>query len=259
MPRLTRNQESTLVQILAQTDALFYPHRMQDHNLRAACAIHERRCAFARRGVDLVIGGDAPRRLVGWRELQALQSAGFIKQHRLAKRIGVSLTEKGDDIARALSAGVLARQVVMLLEHIEFIKEVFQGRGNCGFILETHLIKWGADYGDPGMMNSDLDQRANFLLPLLARGWIQSFGDMLGRIGYRTTELGRAQTGRKWPRTRLPRADQILVDEYENLFDDVLAERESWKPSSPTHLLIPLGAGSWPKRPELPDEEEAPT
>lgn len=244
---LTVNQTSTLVQILAHTDALFCPFRVyRDSNPNAAAGLAERRTDYSTRGVPLVVAGSGTQRLAGERELQKLETAGLIVIYRRRKRIGVSLTERGDNVVRKLTAGYLARESFYLLELTEAVKAEFGGRTNAGFVLEADVL--GREYDT--IQSSNLILLENLMLPLLSRGWMRSGSDVRGAVGYQTTKAGRRAMAAGKPQTgRLPKYDHIAGGEYDEMFVTALAERDEWKPDSPSHVAIPLSCGRWPRLP----------
>jgi hypothetical protein len=160
------------------------------------------------------------------------------------KRIGVTLTDHGDTVIRGLVGGDTARGSFPLLAAVESVKAAFGGGSNAGFILETDIL--GKDYD--AIASADLVSLENRALPLLCRGWLESFCDIEGRCGYRVSAAGavaiRPKSG------RLPAYDDAAADEYDRLFRDALAERNNWQPSTPSQVAIPLSAGRWPEKPE---------
>jgi hypothetical protein len=233
----TLNQIHTLAQLQAYVDALWVPFRYgSEMSATVGAAIMEKRQDYPGCGVPLIVKGDGTQRLAGERELRALEKGGFIRLHFERKRIGCSFTHFGDDYTRSLTAGDTARATHHLMKRMTTAQK---SGTNAGFVLETDILKTSYDK----VSSAQLVALENMLLPLLHRGWVESHSDGEGRIGYRVTPVGSKQ--------RIPKAlvspsfDDYCCREYDRMFLEALAERETWTPSSPASISIPLSAGRW--------------
>lgn len=240
---LTANMTSTLIQILAHVDALWCPYRWHGHfSLGAATAIAERRAKYSYRGVPLVVSGTGTERLAGERELQRMAADGLIRLFIAGKRIGVGLTDHGDTYARKLSAGYTVRDSWHLLKLVDKTLADCGGKGNAGYVCETDIL--GTEYD--AVTSPQLVGLENQSLPLLCRGYLESNCDVEGRVGYRVSEEGREACKPKAGKS--PKFDELAESEYTRMYLAACRERETWQQSNPSHVTIPLSAGTWPRR-----------
>lgn len=225
----------SLTTILAATDALWCPFRWYGvSDIDAHAATLERRIGFQVRGVPFVVSGNASQRTEGERELQSLEADRLVVLHRAGKRIGASLTSKGDTIARAMTAGYTAQENYYLLAEIK--QRLKSGVSNNGFVLETEILE--KSYAD--CKPADLSDLENGMLPLLVRGWVVSATDTQGRIGY-----GIGSPARKPASIELPDISDELTAQYDEQYLAGLASRTQWKASTPSQVAVPLSAGLW--------------
>jgi hypothetical protein len=238
MTNLRPDLTSIVVRTLVATDTVWLPYRYGPHNSgaawTAAAAIEDRRRQFATRGVPMLGAGTAATRMAFMRQLGELRQLGLLRliTHH-GRRFGAKLTPLGDDYARTLTGGYTVAESFPLLELVESatIK-------NCEYSLELAIL--GIEYGQVAD-TAPLVDLENRLLPLLARGWLES--NCGGYVGYRVTAAGKVAT---LPDSSadLPTYDQAAADEYDELFTAALREREQWRPE--THnIAIPLPRGNW--------------
>lgn len=240
-------EQSILTTVVALTDSVWAPYRWQNSaSGKTASAISERRGEFIDRGVPYIAGGSAAHRKACERQLQDVADAGLLIILIAGKRVGVRLTDRGDDVARALTAGYSARESYPLLAQVARAAKAI-GDSNAGF-------QWEGECIHPPVNNLERPTVAEArrvcafatrALPLLARQWLESSSDSTGVVGYLVTEVG--CTAKRPKSTQLPDYEPECGDEYDRVFSTALEERERWE-SRLKIVHIPLGAGSWPER-----------
>jgi hypothetical protein len=246
---LTATDFSILTNILARTDALFSPMRVWKPmrlipSNGVLVAIQERRAAFATEGVEYTTSGTSNERKEAERQLGALQSWGYLHvSTKTGRRIGVRLTDKGDDVARdhccmplyAQSHQRLLLRMKVLLDHDVCWNGMTTEDDLCGGAYET---EWGV------RAVCELEAHA---APLLARGLIDELVRCGGWVGYQLTEAGTAALADKPVCPELKGGTDF--EGYCALFDAYLEARQSWKPRRHQEVYIPLPAGAdWPQR-----------
>ena len=247
-----------LAAILADVDALWWPYRVTLRSSPAFAAVLERRELYAGRGVELTMGGSAAERKSGERELAELAEHGWIRLYRSGgRRSGVALTTAGDDYIRSLCPSCRVDEAWPALRRVFKTEQLFGDDTNCGFVLEHHVLNPRPSDDDQKLLQDFEDD----CTPLIARGLLESFSDTVGRLGYRTTKLGReALKGRKpKPPAEIPEYNPALGQEFIELFLQAMRNRETWQPSTPSQCVIPLSAGNWPELPKKKAAKRRPT
>ena len=186
------------------------------------------------------VGGEGDRRQTGRKVLQSLESAGWIRLHRVkGLRRQVSLTAAGDTIARSLCGLPIAN------EHFDLL---------CGAITDAYQHGHNRGYIHESKIPATTDQ----LLPLLVRGWLKSASDGAGRIGYGLTPIVDAEPDADRDHKirvnfeieetpELPRKRRPCAALYGDLLAAGLRDRELWEPEHPSSdIYIPLSCGMWP-------------
>jgi len=228
-----------LVALLARTDALWSPLRLNSHNLRLAAAVEERRAAYCRAGLPISGGGSDSQRKAASRELAVARAAGYVET-RGRTRLSARLTPAANDVLRTLTAGYRVDQVRPLLELVQVLTDA--GQHNACAVSEAALI-------DSRVTPAEIGRLELLAAPLLAEGLLRTASDLEGRIGYSITADGRRALAAHWPQPpeNLPEhCSPEAADAYDELLAAALAERETWQPET-SLVVIPLGAGSWPE------------
>jgi len=255
MKKPTSEQLDALLQIAASTDALFMPMRPASPgggNIAEfaggwLCSVAESRQLFGRSGVPFAAGGSMAERQAAGRLLASLATLGLATVYSATwRRIGVSLTDRGDLWIRGLSGGYTPSEAWTILRQI--LKLTDAGCVNAGHVSESDILGVGYDK----LTSQELVDLEHRCIPLLVRGWLTSSCDGDGRVGYSITDLGRTALARTKPRQPrwLPMPNDAAFSRFSELYKLALADRQTWK-SQRSHVLIPLGAGSWPERPEV--------
>jgi hypothetical protein len=242
---LTAAEITMLARVLALTDALFTPHRIFSVALvPTGFAIAERRLRFPSRGVPVVVGGSNADRLAGFKLLKKLTNEGLISPRTAGKRIGASLTPLGDDVTRRLVGVSLFENSAYLLDAVELQIRRQGGRTNAGHVLEKdliHLIAGKRFYNRSP--REALVWLARLAQPLLSRGCLISTSDSAGRLGYALTQVKPVTPAN---RKRLPKFSEAAAAAYDDVFEAVVDERETWRHEQENHISIPLSCGLWP-------------
>lgn len=238
---LTRNLKNALVAILVDLDVLWVPFRWKFDLSKAIAGQGERQDNYATRGMDLTVGGGAAERKAGEREIDELAALKLIRLYRAkGKRIGVKLTPHGDDLARHMTAGYTAFASYWLLERI-----AQGGVSQCSCLWECAILGI-KNYDELHGESAPLAALEHKALPLLACGWIHASTDTVGRIGYSLTPPGRsALAAGPLPEPGDLEYDPEAGDLYDELWKPALEQRNTWLPSFPGLVHIPLSAGLW--------------
>jgi hypothetical protein len=232
-----------LIELQANSDALWNPLRRSPGDNALACAVHERQLQYRESGLALRGGGSAKGRQQHSRRLAEARKAGLLTTKGRTHPT-VKLTDLAENALSSLTARYRLTEVWPLLELVAAITEA--GCTNLGFVSETDIIG-AADYDD--VTSAELATLENQALPLLSRGWLASNSDVQGRVGYAITATGRKALAKGCPAEgALPDFDEEAADLYESLFLAALAERPSWRPEHTNNVVIPLSCGLWPER-----------
>lgn len=178
-----------LISILAKVDALFWPYRGADPDARRAVA--ELRAEYRDIGLPWRTPGDAAARTAAIRELDAMGEAGRLVVTRTPGRVAVfvKLPDAVDTELRRMATLADYAGALPLLGWIRH--EISKGRcvshGGQTWVRETDLA--GVEYGQPGA-GKVLGMYAEYLLPLLVRGLVDSNADGAGRVWYALTPAG---------------------------------------------------------------------
>ena len=236
--------------LLARTDALFLPPRVWVAPVTclpnsAWTAVEERRHDFFRTGLSSPFSGDAAARKAGERLVEGLESDGLLKicKHG-GRRVGLRLTQNGDDVVRHLTAQNLLLESFVWLLRMECLiaAEVSVGRY---MVLENDLA---AVSGCNEATTQALWNLERYMLPLQAAGLVDDTCDMAGHVYYCITKKGIAAAAKGCPEPRnLPEFRPGGGDRHEKLLRRYAAERLNWQ-GSPGHVVIPWSCGEGPKR-----------
>ena len=247
----SRPEIALLTRVLGRTDALFSAPRVYTNPCTclpnpAWAATVERRADFPSRGIEFKTPGTAAEAKASERRLGGLQAAGYITiDIRGGRRAGVRLTQQGDTVARYFAAETMLREAWPVLERIG---ELIRARVCLKCLVREDDLA-AVDYGSDGISRklSDLEMD---LLPLKAAGLVDDTADSEGRVWYNLTPAGvRALSGeRPTEPDDLPPYESGWCDEHTELHEHYLAERLTWKPQRPGHVIIPVPCGVGPER-----------
>lgn len=236
---------TALVQVLARTDALFYPLRfVSDQSPLASVAAA--RGEFSKAGVRLNAGGTAAERKAGERDAVRWVRAGAVTAKVFNQARFVRLTSSADAILRQV-VGVptvgQSRDVLRLVA-----KPPVGALFNCGGVCESSLLPPHVPYRSPEY-SAECFLLARKLAALLAAGMIHVWPDTSGLQAVWMTSEGRAELVRRTKAEPKPpalkaRLAKRLADQYDETLDEALTERAGWQRDG-VSLAIPLGAGSW--------------
>ncbi len=178
-----------LLNILARTDAIFWPCRTQDLEVRRAIA--ELRDEYRELGLAWRVGGDSTARQARLREIDALAEAGRLSVTRTPGRqfVYVKIPDAVDTELRRQACLADYDAALGLLGWIK--SEADAGRcytlAGRVWVRESHLA--GVEYGGPDM-GRILGGYAECMLPLLVRALAESNADCQGRVWYTLTPEG---------------------------------------------------------------------
>jgi len=184
--------DQILVAILAATDAVFLPDRSPISSPRHQ-VICERRKYFPTHGVPWASekagpGLDEAGRKQAQRALEGLVAHGLVHtvQPKLAKTLGVKLTEVGDRELRAKVGLPSFDEAISALEQIAICETACEFVG-LRWVPETALTdaQWGDDERRQEFVK--LEDR---LLPALVRGFVRSNCSVKGHCWYSLTKAG---------------------------------------------------------------------
>jgi hypothetical protein len=177
-----------LLDILAKTDALFWPCRSKDTEARRAIA--ELRTEYRELGLAWRVGGDSATRQAKLRELEALAETGRLVIARTPGRQSV-FVKLPDAVDTELRRQVCLADYDAAWGLLGWIKSEADA-GRCyvfgkRWVRETHLAE--VEYGSPDT-GGTLGFYAECMLPLLVRGLAVSNADSQGRVWYALTPAG---------------------------------------------------------------------
>lgn len=234
-------ERTALIEILAKTDALFWPGR-ERFVMRQQQVRHERRIAYRETGLAITGGGSAADRQAFGRTLDALQEAGLVEITRGKRREGVRLSTVGDAVTRRLCG----------------VATVLDARPLLGVAVETSDA-WGAggwpehigvgieEFIGSQAENDSLQNMRQFLIPLLPVDYVSCSGDgdFPRRYWMTATEAGRAALA-AGPPDDTPEGieyDDEAADLYNSEWDRYAAELDSAEPERPQDLVLPGPCG----------------
>lgn len=242
----------TLVELLAQTDALLWPWRRQGDD--PTDALLAARVEYRDKGLPYRNAGDSKARML---KLAELEKAGLVVVYRGCGRASHwKLTDHADEYTRAL-VGMPGRKVCLSLMR-RMLK--LAARGDClagspgsafpeKYIRETDL--GGFDYtNDKPYFDASqkLLEKLAFAWP---RGWIASAlmggcGSQNAPMAHGVTNTGLAALTMPATKIALPPCDDALADLYCNRFADHFEAWESARPKDHmTIFLQPYFAYGW--------------
>ena len=249
MPRnLTKSSRFELIRQLVESEVATTPARAGD--MRNFTAIVERRADYQSFGVRCEVGGSGAERTAGWRSLVLLHHRRFITRAKRGGSQFAKLTAAGDAYARALVSWPQPRDVWATIELISALADLFGESTNAGFIGEWHIANVKPAMPDDKHREAILHLE-ECCRPFLARGLIESYNDVEGRLGYRLTPAGKEALAAGQPKKpkHLPAVDKELAAWAATAYYGGLENRRTWKGSRESHVAVPLSCGLWPKPP----------
>jgi len=234
-------ERKTLIEILAKTDALFWPSREPFRMAREQVRF-ERRREYLETGLAIVGGGSASDRQAFGRMLDSLQAAGLVEITRGKRREGVRLSAQGDAITRRLCGVATVLDAWPLLA---VVVETSDAWGAGGW--PEHLAVGVEEFTGSHEENELLQGMRQFLIPLLPIDYASCAGDgdRVRRYWMGATEAGRTALS-AGPPDDTPEGieyDEVSADYYNAEWDRYAAELESAEPTNPSDLVLPVPCG----------------
>jgi len=244
----TPDQVDVLMTIAAKIDALHTPMRPTSRGVGEfaggwMCAVQESRQLFRRSGVPYSTAGSILERQAAGRMLASLDQLGLaIVYSTTGRRVGVRLTDRGDLWVRGLTGDYTPWESWPLLQQIAALTDA--ACTNAGCVCEVRILH--SEYDK--VKSPELVGLEHRCIPFIVRDFLSSACDIEGRVGYALTDSGRGALSRKKPRRPrwLPMPNDAAYEKFAELYKRAMADRQTWK-SERSHVLIPLGAGSWPE------------
>ena len=259
--------ESTrlLVDVLARTDALWWPDRRK-WELRRDELLWERRRAYREHGIDLPGGGSQGERQAFGRLLGDLEKAGLLVVSRSrGRRVGCSLTAAGDSVARRMAACFTVANSWPAFQRCciwqAFADEYLGGGG-----WPEHLLVAEEWTGDSDQ-NEQLQQIRQELVPYFANGWVVASGDGDAIRKYWLSVSPDAPPGLPIETASCPvpdappeiDTDRAATDFYDECWDAYGRELDAAAPEFPNNIVIPIPSGArWGSLAALIDTKKEP-
>lgn len=226
--------DQILVAVLAATDAIFLPDRSPLASRRHQ-VICERRRNFPTHGIPWASekagpGLDEAGRKQAQRALEGLVARGLVHtvQPKLAKTLGVKLTEVGDRELRAMVGLPSFEEAISMLEQIAICEIACEFVG-LRWVPETALAdaRWGDDERRQEFVK--LEDR---LLPALVRGLVRSNCSVQGHCWYSLTKAGEKFLAKERPTTEPAKREftEVAKHEYYYRIHEELALLAAAKP-----------------------------
>ena len=230
----------TLREIVATMEALFTPCRYNANAGLLAVLARYRREALGKRGLPhYLLGETANRKGAIWE----------LTQEKLITRCHLDPKAPWGIRLRKVDACLTVCPLNSRSACWEIIDDLKRLRATPGTLINNgHILEhdlWGCDRADRDFPALDiLAQRA---MPLLIGGLVSTLSDTSGILGYHLTAKGQRAKER-----RSPPADLVLyvpsdAEPYQQLVDDRLKARESWRVAWTRfdHVQQPLNANHW--------------
>ncbi len=251
-------RDAILASILAASDAVWVPNRSWE-SARRCTLIYERRRDFPATGIiwnsDMVGGSpDAAERTRIGRELQSCAADGMVGvfKPKWARASSVRLTERGDDMARALCGLPTLSAAIVTLDRMRAMKDsplcidagglYYTTAGAVGVALLAWVseivlsdLPWPVEIALPAGHRAALVALEEKLLPLLWRAVVVSGCTLRGVVHYAATAL--ADTLEAAPRSAdLPDADEGCRALYYAGVKAALAQMQTVHPRVPNEI-----------------------
>ena len=176
--------QSTLIHLLAQTDAAFEEIRDWS-NQDNLTAIHERQKAFRSVGIPVPKGGGSPtERTRHANKMNALERSEHVHFHRTnGTRSHWRLTDKADWNIRRLCCWSDYDAALTLMLAIDALTA--SGHTNGGLVPDWSLALQPGDVGQSPRARKTVAYISSLIVPALVRDWVRSWGCVRGAVGYR--------------------------------------------------------------------------
>ncbi len=244
-PNLTDPQKRMLLAITAKLEALHEPYRCDPARPvdPAHAAVLERRERYHHGpGLRFSVGGSGADRTSGHRDLRALEDSGLIVvRTEGTKQLGIKLAKHDHVFAMC--------PLRLITETWRVLTQVAQAVDNPKSITQAGCVYERDAIGKPIVRSSDnaVVEFITSAMPHLIAGYLETYSDTAGVLGWAVTDLGRKAIAAGRPRKArdLPEFEESLNGFYSREFNSELDRRQSWEPESRSHVAIPLTAGLW--------------
>lgn len=237
-----------LLDLLAETDALFEPIRDWSSTRRNAAIIKARR-QFHERGIPFrVAGGTGAERTAATRQADELERSQLVAfSRRRGRRTTWKLSDPEDWRLRWWTHQAEVHEVALALFAVDVVSATLEG-AICPEIRLTGGRGWD---GEPSEQLLGVEE---LLLPALVRDFATSHSDRHGRVGYGLTDSGRkflaswkGETGvvEKLYHRRAAKAAHARYCESLKAARAELIERAHHEEAS-NHIAVALSVGMWP-------------
>ena len=234
-------ERRVLLEILARTDAIFWPGR-EKFDMAKEQVRHERRAAYRETGLAVTGGGDAAARQQFGRLLGELERAGLVTITRSKRREGVKLSAAGDAITRRLCGVATVLDAWPLLA---VAVETSAAWGAGGW--PEHIGVGIEEFTGSAEENESLQNMRQFLIPLLPLDYVSCSGDgdYPRKFWMSATEAGRAALQAGPPDDAPPGVeyDEEAAEFYNREWDRYTAELDAAEPERPQDLVLPVPCG----------------
>ena len=264
MPEITEN-DKLLLQVLAETDAIWQPDRRPMFGSRHT-AIYEKRRDYHAVGVVLNnlagAGADSGERQRASRALRELAAEGLVTIHKpkWARAMAIKLTEAGDIRARALSA--MPTFALTLLSWLHNQRDSALAMDALGPVYGTEGMQdrqmvWHSELILAGVLDTtDPDQRGALIelegahLPAIVRGLMIGCATINGHVWYALTPAGvsAAEANQIQEPANIPEPTDETVDHYLAIWQAARSRMET----SPPRISNEIGEMPLPCSPVNP-------
>ena len=244
-------KESTLIRLLAQTDAIFRPLRLMDWNVPGPGNLWEARQQFKVSGVQINSGGGQADRKSIQRLLDVLVSDGLLIKSGSGKSAGFKLSDAGETRSRSLCGlPSLADSHRYLIKVIDLERET-----DHGCLTPEYLLLGATNYEQTDDFTVRIFDLEMFLLPALVHGWLDARSDLHGRTYFSAKALGQ-QIATSFPPSspaNLPSYDDAANDLYLSTRRKYREELRTAKPKNPSEIgdcPLPCSIAFHPRKPQ---------
>ncbi len=238
--------QERLIELLAETDALFEPIRSWK-NLSNVAAVMERRADFHRHGLPVPRGGgDANERKRFEDQLSLVEETGQVVFHRISgRRTHWKLADATDWELRRLATWYDFPEVLTVMLAVRALTDA--GYTNTGLVPDWSLGLAPSAATQSAKAREAVGNLARVAMAGLVRGWLAAWSDGQGANGYAISDAGRAiLADPTLPTIEWPEYDVKANDSYLASLNDAETALAG-KSSRSNHAAIPLSCGNWPK------------
>ena len=245
--------DDLLVNLLAESDAVHSPIRGH-FDVRVAGCVLDQRADFRRYGLSIPRGGGDQKQAE--RNRDRLEKSGAVVFYRRSGfRAGWRLSDSTDWLTRQITSAVGFTEMLCLLLAV-------RAHTDAGHTNGVHVSEWDlilSPHEHPSQKKAWLAlMLADMAMPALVRGFLSSWADAMGHVGYRLSESGRQFLDDPTPPVDFPDVDEPRWTTATNAYEARFAEStEALKTvrADPRGIAIPLPSGDWPRpstRPSVP-------